>query len=190
MLSNRMLALVLLVDAALDTAQDAAVDARERRRIEAEELVRTQQRNEEQRRRRILTRSGRLAVTAVVTAFGAAAFWAMAAAFGDGIAHTVWFWAANVRTVTFGDFGSLWLFIAVTLLLAVAALTILAFRFPYPEGSELESPSARWGFALGIIVFVFQIGHSTGPGIWWLPSIFAVLGHAGYGIVRQLRQGL
>ncbi|MGX1778762.1 hypothetical protein ACWIGW_42115 [Nocardia brasiliensis] len=187
MLSNRMLALVLLVDAAADTARDEAAGERQRRDARVTEQLRARQRQAADLRRRVLIRAGRLAVRAVFTALLVSAFGAMAAAFSEHIAETVWFAVYDVRRVSFGDFGSLWLYVSITLLSAVAALSVLAFQFPYPVGQEVVSPLATWGFVAGAALFALQALGGAGAGAWWLPSAFAVLGHLAYGIYRGTR---
>ncbi|WP_280443539.1 hypothetical protein [Nocardia brasiliensis] len=187
MLSNRMLALVLLVDAAADTARDEATAEQQRRAARVTEQLRARQRHAADLRRRVLIRVGRLAIRAVITAFVVSAFGAMAAAFSEHIAETVWFAVYDVRRVSFGDFGSLWLYVSIALLSAVAALSVLAFQFPYPVGQEVVSPFATWGFAAGAVLFVLQALSGAGAGVWWLPSAFAVTGHLAYGIYRGTR---
>ncbi|KIA62151.1 hypothetical protein FG87_26525 [Nocardia vulneris] len=184
-----MLALVLLVDAAADTARDEAAGERQRRDARVTEQLRARQRQAADLRRRVLIRAGRLAIRAVVLAFLVSASGAMAAAFSDDVADTVWFAAYDVRSVTFGDFVSLWLYAAVVLLSAVAALTVLAFQFPYPPNREVVSPAATWGFAVGVVLFIVQGVSGAGAGAWWLPSAFAVVGHLAYGIYRGTRAG-
>ncbi|OCF84508.1 hypothetical protein AW168_41075 [Nocardia brasiliensis] len=182
-----MLALVLLVDAAADTARDEAAAERQRRDARVTEQWRARQRQAADLRRRVLIRAGRLAVRAVVLAFLVSASGAMAAAFSDDVADTVWFAAYDVRSVTFSDFVSLWLYASIALLSAVAALSVLAFQFPYPVGQEVVSPFATWGFAAGTGLFVVQALSGAGAGVWWLPSAFAVVGHLAYGIYRGTR---
>ncbi|MFE3193816.1 hypothetical protein ACFXHA_32770 [Nocardia sp. NPDC059240] len=188
MLSNRMLAAVLLVDATVDAARDAATAEHDRRRAEAEQQIRNQQQEEDRRRRRILTQSGQLALAAVAAAFATALFGAMCAAFSPNIAHTVWFAAADVHKVTMGNFVGLWIYISITLLFAVVVLAVLGSVLPYPFQSEVVSTSARWGFGIGIVLFLIQAVQGAGAGVWWLPAVFAVFGHAGYGLVRRARE--
>ncbi|MGW4242471.1 hypothetical protein [Nocardia sp. NPDC004722] len=187
MLSNQMLAAVLLVDAAVDVARDEAIAGRDRRRAEAEQQQRISREREERRRRRMLTQAGQLALAAVGVAFVTAVFWAMCAATDSKIAHTVWFNLANVRTPTFGDFVGLWIYIAITLLIGVLVLLILGSNLPYPEEAEIISSPGRWGFGIGIVLFIIEATTGAGGGVWWLPAVFGVLGHGGYGLFRHAR---